>query len=77
MEKDIRQHIAFENQLRIHIENLSGKGEEMEAERARERLGYEEEVAALKREKRRLDDLLTIREDELAQIRALMQELQG
>ena len=31
LEKDIRQHIAFENQLRIHIENLTSKSEEQDA----------------------------------------------
>ena len=65
LEKDIRQHIAFENQMRIHIENLTGKTEEHESIMNQQELIYSEEVASLKREKRRLDDLLTIREDEI------------
>ena len=31
LERDIRTHIAFENQMRIHIENLTGKQEEHDA----------------------------------------------
>ncbi len=30
LEKDIRQHIALENQMRIHIENQANKIEECE-----------------------------------------------
>lgn len=65
LEKDIRQHIAFENQMRIHIENLTNKAEDHESEVESLRAAFDQDVASLKREKRRLDDLLTIREDEI------------
>ena len=61
LESDIRAHIALENQMRIHIENLSNKIEEDE----RDKVDKEKELQEVKREKRRLDDLLTIREREL------------
>lgn len=35
---------------------------------------YEQELATMKREKRRLDDLLTIREGEVAQMRERLRE---
>ncbi len=70
LEKDIRTHIAFENQMRIHIENLTHKSEVQEAEIEALKGQYEEEASQLKREKRRLDDLLTIREDEVTRLNA-------
>ena len=33
LESDIRAHIALENQMRIHIENLTNKMEEDEREK--------------------------------------------
>ena len=77
LEKDIRQHIAFENQLRIHIENLTNKTEELDASIVKQREDFDHETASMKREKRRLDDLLTIRENELAQIRNSFNEVIG
>ena len=65
MERDIRQHIAFENQLRIHIENMTTKQEEQDGVVVKLQVQQNEEVSAMKREKRRLDDLLTIRENEI------------
>ena len=75
LEKDIRQHIAFENQMRIHIENLSNKAEDNESVVADLKKEHEEDLRLLKREKRRLDDLLTIREDEVQSLKAINNEL--
>jgi len=52
--------------MRIHIENLTGKQEEQDSVIAKMRQSFEEEVSSMKREKRRLDDLLTIREEEIS-----------
>ena len=75
LEKDIRLHIACENQMRIHIENLTGKVEEQEADLASLRDTASEEKASMKREKRRLDDLLTIREGEIDRLESMLREI--
>jgi predicted nuclease with TOPRIM domain len=60
--------------MRIHIENLTGKAEELEAELGEKRESSEEEMASLKREKRRLDDLLTIREGEIERMEKMFND---
>ena len=55
--------------MRIHIENLTNKAEDHESEMEELRSAFEEEIATLKREKRRLDDLMTIREQEIDSLR--------
>jgi len=69
LEKDIRSHIALENQMRIHIENLTNNIEEDEKMKDTMSLEHDEQIKEIKREKRRLDDLLTIRENELEKLR--------
>lgn len=75
LERDIRTHIAFENQMRIHIENLTGKQEEHDNAISVITQKFEDELSIIKREKRRLDDLLTIREDECTKLRRNIDEL--
>ncbi|TNV81495.1 hypothetical protein FGO68_gene2959 [Halteria grandinella] len=77
LERDIRTHIAFENQMRIHIENLTGKQEEHEGALAQLTQKYEDELSVIKREKRRLDDLLTIREDECTKLKHSIEDLKS
>lgn len=55
--------------MRIHIENQSNKIEECENSIIKMQQSFEDEFKEIKREKRRLDDLLTIREDELEKIK--------
>lgn len=60
--------------MRIHIENLTNKTEDHESQVARLQSSYDEEVSVLKREKRRLDDLLTIREEEVSELKKALKE---
>ena len=69
LERDVRQHIAFENQMRIHIENLTSKVEDHDSLVEDLKVQYEDEISTLKRENRRLDDLMTIREAEIETLR--------
>jgi len=55
--------------MRIHIENLTNKLEEYERERGVLEGRIEQEIKEVKREKRRLDDLLTIREEEIDKLK--------
>ena len=62
LEGDIRQHIRLEQQMRLHIENLQQKTEDQDKELASIGSEHEDHLLEVRREKRRLDDLLTIRE---------------
>ena len=61
--------------MRIHIENLTNKAEDYESRLSKLQSANDEEIATLKREKRRLDDLLTIREEEILHIKGKNKEL--
>lgn len=65
MEADIRMHIRIEQQMRIHIENLQNKIEELERTKDQKDQEYQDELKDIKKEKRRLNDLLTLREEEI------------
>ena len=69
LEGDIRMHIRIEQQMRIHIENLQNRIEELERNKDKQDKEYEDEVQEIKKEKRRLNDLLTLREDEIQRIK--------
>jgi hypothetical protein len=56
--------------MRIHIENLTSKVEEHDNFVDDLKAQYDDEISTLKREKRRLDDLMTIRETEIESLRA-------
>ena len=61
LEGDVRQHIRVEQQLKLHIESVQEKLEEEEkkskdVDRAKHRH---------QREKERMDEILTLREDEI------------
>lgn len=60
--------------MRIHIENLTNKIEEEEKESSVKLVQYEQDIQEIKREKRRMDDLLTIRENELDKIKDCIKE---
>jgi hypothetical protein len=55
--------------MRIHIENVQDKVELLEKEKDKHNKEFQEQMVEVKREKRRLDDLLTIREEELKKMR--------
>ncbi|CDW84735.1 UNKNOWN [Stylonychia lemnae] len=69
-EKEIRDHIGVENQMRVFIENLQNQIED-EVKKAK---SQEDKISEIKREKRRLDDLLTIRENELDKLQTVKKE---
>lgn len=63
--------------MRIHIENLTSKVEEHETQEEDLKAQYEDEISTLKREKRRLDDLMTIREAEIESLRTFKQKAEA
>ena len=65
LEGDVRNHIRVEQQLKLHVESLTFKSEE--AEKENERL--QSDIARLQREKTRMDDVLTLRENEIEGLR--------
>lgn len=64
-EKDIRDHFSVQHQMRIFIENFQNQIEEQQTIQSKKEAEFETQIQEVKREKRRLDDLLTIREAEL------------
>jgi len=69
LEGDIRTHIRIEQQMRLHIENVSQRVEDLEREKTKMEKETCEDMQEIKREKRRLNDLLTLREDELDRLK--------
>ena len=66
-------HIRVEQQMKLHIETLQDKIDEMTKTQKEELCKFEEEVAEIKREKRRLGDLLTLREQEVDRLNEQLQ----
>ncbi len=64
-EKDIRNHISLENQMRVYIDNLTNQVESETRKNEKLQQEFDDQISEVKREKRRLDDLLTIKEKEL------------
>ena len=55
--------------MRIHIESLNNTVEDEERVKEKMALDFDQQMTEIKREKRRLDDLLTIRENELSKLK--------
>ena len=51
--------------MRLHIENQTNRIEELERDQGKLEKKFDEELVEIRQEKRRLNDLLTIREDEI------------
>lgn len=65
-EGDVRMHIRIEQQMKLHIETLQDKIDEQTKKMEEEARKFEDGLLEVKREKRRLDDLLTLREKEVS-----------
>ncbi len=66
LEGDVRNHIKIEQQLKLHIESIQNKLEEVERQpRETPKTKYTEQIEMLKREKRRMDELITIKENQI------------
>lgn len=63
LEGDVRNHIRIEQQLKLHIESIQNKLEELERTKEVPNKKQQEQIDMLKREKRRMDELITIKED--------------
>ena len=61
LEGDVRQHIRIEQQLKLHIESIQEKLEE--DEKVIE--GFNTEKERYRRERQRMDEMLTIRENQI------------
>ena len=62
LEGDIRTHIRIEQQLKLHIESIQNKLEEKEKAKPIPKASSEE-LDLIKREKRRMDELITFKEN--------------
>ena len=63
-EADVRQHIRIEQQLKLHIESIQEELERWE----RQIEDHQEEKDRFAREKARMDEMLTIRENEISKL---------
>ncbi len=61
LERDVRDHIKIQQQLKLHIETLQNKIEESEKQRPSKK--HVEVIEQLKKENRRMDELITMKED--------------
>lgn len=61
LEGDVRMHIRVEQQMRLHIENLQQKIEDLERENANNIKKIKTEFKDLKDEKKRLNELLNLK----------------
>jgi hypothetical protein len=66
----------MENQMRIHIESLNNKIEEDDRVMEKMTKEFDYQIDEIKREKRRLDDLLTIREKDLEKCKDSSNEIE-
>lgn len=55
--------------MRLHIENVQQRVEDLEKIKSKLEKDFTEETSEIKREKRRLNDLLTLREEEIEKLR--------
>jgi hypothetical protein len=66
LEGDVRNHIRIEQQLKLHIESIQNKLEEIERSKDTHNKKYIDQIEQLKKEKRRMDELITIKENQLS-----------
>jgi len=66
LEGDVRQHIRVEQQLKLHIESIQEKLEE--EEKVIDQFANQKERH--RRERARMDEMLTIRENDILQLEA-------
>lgn len=68
LEGDVRNHIRIEQQLKLHIESIQNKLEETDrsaSSKPAQCKKHHEQIELLKREKRRMDELITLKEGQL------------
>ena len=65
LESDIRNHIRIEQQMKIAIETLQQKLEDKEKEKAKIRQEYKNYIIELKQDKKRYEELLLLRDNEM------------
>jgi hypothetical protein len=68
LENDIRSHIRIEQQMKIAIETLQQKLEDKEKEKAKIRQDYKNYIAELKQDKKRYEELLMLRDQEMLKL---------
>ena len=71
LEGDVRQHIRIEQQLKLHIESIQDKVEEDEKAAADMQI----QIDRTKRERKRMDEILTLRENEISQLEDRYQKM--
>ena len=65
LEGDVRNHIRIEQQLKLHIESIQNKLEELERQKDGPNKKQQDQIDLLKRDKRRMDELITIKENQV------------
>lgn len=63
LEKDVREHIKIQQQLKLHIETIQNKLEEQEKHKPSKK--HVEQIEQLKKENRRMDELITMKEEKI------------
>ncbi|CDW74118.1 UNKNOWN [Stylonychia lemnae] len=66
LENDVRNHIRIEQQLKIHLDNVLQKIEDQEKQQLIDHTQNQERIKELKKDKERLEELLSLRDRELS-----------
>ena len=72
LEGDVRSHISIQHQLRMHIDSLNDNISSLTRDQEIQNRKYQEQIDKIKKDKRRMDELMTLKE---AQNDKLMQEM--
>ncbi|CDW90200.1 mitochondrial substrate carrier family protein ucpb-like [Stylonychia lemnae] len=75
LERDVREHIKIQHQMKLHIESIQNKLEEAEKQKGDHKKCIEQ-IEKLKKDNKRMDELLTMREDKISKLEDQNDKLQ-
>ena len=76
LEGDVRNHIRIEQQLKLHIETIQNKLEDYEKSRVHSSKKNVDQVEQLKKENRRMDELITVKEEKIKRLEEMCDQSQ-
>eukprot|EP00347_Sterkiella_histriomuscorum_P003051 403365779 len=74
LESDVREHIKCQQQLKLHIESLQNKIDDMERTKSKQ-TNQADQIEKLKKENRRQDELITMKEDKVIKMEDIIEKL--
>lgn len=76
LEGDVRNHIRIEQQLKLHIETIQNKLEDYEKSKGHSSKKNVDQVEQLKKENRRMDELITVKEEKIKRLEEMCDQSQ-